>query len=263
MSVCILGGGFISKNLARYFGSKSRVVRQSELDLTNVLSVNDFFMNNEFEYVILCATVGGSRLVPDPPDTVEKNVRMYMNVSSNSRKFKKMIWFSSGAAYYKETSAYGLSKFIQERLCTTANENIYGLRIFGCFGPDENSSRFLSTCVREGHVDIDEDRYFDFFDVHDLGRVIDYIFENEISQKIIDAVYPSLYKLSDLAKMVGATGTFKKNTERKYTGSKCDLNFMKFEPLPLLLQNFREDYIRSQRQSGTCRDGPQEGTPPP
>jgi nucleoside-diphosphate-sugar epimerase len=89
-----------------------------------------------------------------------------------------MVWFSSGAAHHKETSAYGLSKFIQERLCTTSNENIYGLRVFGCFGPDENSSRFLSTCIREGHVDIVEDRYFDFFDVHDLGRIIDYIFEN-------------------------------------------------------------------------------------
>jgi len=263
MSVCILGGGFISKNLARYFGSMSRVVRQSELDLTNSRSVNEFFINNEFEYVILCATVGGSRFVPDPPDTVEKNVRMYMNVSSNCHKFKKMIWFSSGAIYNKSASSYGLSKFIQERLCSISLENIYGLRVFGCFGPDENSSRFLSTCVREGHVDIEEDRYFDFFDVHDLGRVIDYIFKNEISQKIIDTVYPSWYKLSDLARMVGATCTVKYDTESNYTGSKYDLKFMEFEPLPLLLQKFREDYIRSQRPSETSRDGPQEGTPPP
>lgn len=263
MSVCILGGGFISRNLARYFGSKSRVVRQSELDLTNAVSVNDFFINNEFEYVILCATVGGSRLAPDPPDTVEKNVRMYMNVSSNSHKFKKMVWFSSGAVYNKASSSYGLSKFIQERLCTTSYENIYGLRVFGCFGPDEISSRFLSTCVREGHVDIEDDRYFDFFDVRDLGRIIDYIFENEISQKIIDTVYPSWYKLSDLAKMVGATCTVKQDTGGNYTGSKYDLNFMEFEPLPLLLQRFREDYIRSQRPSGPCRDEPLEGTPPP
>ena len=259
MSVCILGGGFISKNLARYFGSRSRVVRQSELDLTNSQSVNDFFMNNEFDYVILCATVGGSRLVPDPPDTVEKNIRMYLNVSSNNHAFKKMVWFSSGAAY-NLASPYGLSKFIQEKLCT---ENIYGLRVFGCFGPGEISSRFLSTCIREGHVDIEEDRYFDFFDVRDLGRVIDYIFENEISQKIIDTVYPSWYKLSDLARMVGATCTVKKIAYSNYTGSKYDLKFMEFEPLPFLLQKFREDYIRSQHPSAPCRDGPQEGTPPP
>ena len=263
MSVCILGGGFISKNLARYFGSRSRVVRQSELDITNSWSVDNFFMNNEFEYVILCATVGGSRLAPDPLDTVERNLRMYINVSSNSHKFKKMIWFSSGAAYNKASSRYGLSKFIQEQLCANSPENIYGLRVFGCFGPDEISSRFLSTCIREGHVDIEEDKYFDFFDVHDLGRIIDYIFENQISQKIIDTVYPSWYKLSDLAKMVGATCTVKKNSDSNYTGSKYDLKFMDFEPLPLLLQNFREDYIRSQRLSGPCRDEPQEGTPPP
>lgn len=259
MSVCILGGGFISKNLAKYFGSRSRVVRQSELDLTNSQSVNEFFGNNKFDYVILCATVGGSRLAPDPPDTVERNLRMYINVSN---RCKKMIWFSSGAAY-NTSSPYGLSKFIQERLCANSPENIYGLRVFGCFGPDENSSRFLSTCIREGHVDIEEDRYFDFFVVHDLGRVIDYIFENEISQKIIDTVYPSWYKLSDLARMVGATCTVKKISDSNYIGSKDDLKFMDFEPLPLLLQNFREDYIRSQRPSEPSRDGPQGGTPPP
>jgi len=261
MSVCILGGGFISKNLARYFGSRSRVVRQSELNLVNTEAVNEFFGCNKFDYVILCATVGGSRLEPDPPDTIERNLLMYINVCTNRHLFKKIVWFSSGAVRNLK-SLYGLSKLVQEHMYTTPG-NIYCLRVFGCFGLDELPSRFISTCIREGHVDIEEDRYFDFFDVRDLGRVIDYIFENEIQPKIMDTVYPTSYKLSEVAEMVGATCTVKGFNGSNYTGNKSDLNFMDFEPLPLLLQKFREDYIRSQRLSETSRDGPQEGTPHP
>jgi nucleoside-diphosphate-sugar epimerase len=166
--ICILGGGFIALSLAEYMGERAFIVRRAQLDLTNYKFVKTFFEKNEqITAVILCATVGGSRLEPDPEDTVERNLRMFTNVQSNLNG-RKMIWFSSGAAFM-ENSRYGYSKRIQERL----SDNATCIRIYNCFGKKELPSRFIATCIREKSVIIPDDRYFDFFYIEHLYKVID------------------------------------------------------------------------------------------
>ena len=47
MSICVLGGGWIAKNIQDYFGrDRVRVVPHSELDLTNFQDLDHFFKNN-------------------------------------------------------------------------------------------------------------------------------------------------------------------------------------------------------------------------
>ena len=227
--ICILGGGFVSSALARHLGPSARVVPRSELDLVNSDAVDSFFEQATWEHVILCATVGGSRLVPDPEDTVERNIRMFLNVEAHCSKFKKMIWFSSGA-YKNPKSRYGLSKRILERI-SAGHSNIFCLRIFGCFGVDELPSRFLSTCVREGKVTISDDRYFDMVSVWDLCRVVDHVLGTPTENGPIDIVYPEKWKLSELAHMVGAVPTITGTSADDYTGT-CGIDFLTFEPMP-------------------------------
>lgn len=250
--ICILGGGFISGALFRYFGDVACVVPHSELDLTDVDAVSRFFSLHNFDYVILCGSVGGSRFVSDPIDTVEKNIRMFMNVEAQSSKFKKLIWFSSGA-YTNTKSRYGFSKRILERIWETSPKNVFCLRIFGCFGVGELPSRFLSTCIRDGEVRIETDRFFDMFAVNDLCRVVEHVLHNEVENKLIDVVYAKKWKLSELATMIGAIPIVNGFSNESYTGE-SSINFLEFEPMFSLLQKFREDYTRNQRPQETFRD---------
>ena len=152
-----------------------------------------------------------------------------------------MIWFSSGAALCKNTP-YGFSKFIQEKLWEMAPKNIYCLRVFGCFGPDELPTRFLMTCIRDGHVHIKQDRYFDFFDIDDLCKTVDYIFKNQIREQIIDAVYPTKYKLSQLAEMIGASYNIEEeDLGNDYTGTSN--NLLEFDDMKTILERFKKKVL--------------------
>ncbi len=254
MRIAILGSdGFIGRNLMKHFGYQAVPVTHKDVDLTSYVATKEYFDKHlEIDHVVLCATVGGSRLKDDPLDTVEQNIRMFMNVMSVAYRFKKVIWFSSGA---DQSTRYGFSKHIMERL-SIFERNTVCLRLFGCFGLGESPSRFLSTCVREGHVDIDQDRFFDFFHVKDVCRVVEQCIIKAKMPHRIDLVYTEKYKLSQLAEMIGATFTVNSESNIEYTGIRGQLN-LEFEPMSSLLQKFQEDYKRSLHPPETSHDEPQ------
>ena len=171
MKVCVLGaGGFIGKNLLRdtdWVG-----VTRQELDLTDLGSVEKYFQEHEYDVVIHCAVIGGSRLKPDNGEVFYKNLLMFESVT---RAFKgRILYFSSGAALRGDppTDPYGLSKrLIEHRIDTIPNAHV--LRIWGCYGPGELPTRFSAICKREGHVVIDQDRYFDFIDIEDVKKMVE------------------------------------------------------------------------------------------
>ena len=74
-----------------------------ELDLTNDDIVNRFFENNKIDYVIHCATFrplhNTTKHFVD--DILESNLRMYFTLARQSKHYKKMIYFGSGAEYAK------------------------------------------------------------------------------------------------------------------------------------------------------------------
>ena len=146
MKVCVLGAnGFVAKNVLRdtdWIG-----VTRQELDLTNQKAVEDYFNTHEYDVVIHCAVIGGSRLKPDDGEVTHKNILMFENVV---RVFKgKVLYFSSGAARRGNppTDPYGLSKWVIDRRIETI-EDAYTLRIWGCYGPGELPTRFsaVSDC---------------------------------------------------------------------------------------------------------------------
>jgi nucleoside-diphosphate-sugar epimerase len=95
MKVCVLGaGGFIGKNLLR--GTDWVGVTRQELDLTDIGAVEKYFEEHEYDVVIHCAVIGGSRLKPDDGEVFYKNLLMFESVT---RAFKgRILYFSSGAA---------------------------------------------------------------------------------------------------------------------------------------------------------------------
>tara|TARA_Y100000389_G_scaffold21698_1_gene18611 strand:+ start:3594 stop:4256 length:663 start_codon:yes stop_codon:yes gene_type:complete len=207
MRVCVLGaGGFMGKNLLRdtdWIG-----VTRTELELTDQSAVQQYFDSHDYEVVIHCAVVGGSRLEKDGGDVLWKNLLMFENVA---RVFKgKLLYFSSGAALAGEppTDPYGLSKWIIDRRIETIPQ-AHSLRIWGCYGPGELPTRFSAVCKREGHVVIDRDRYFDFIDVEDVRKIVGEYVREERVDKEYNLVYPDKLLLSQWAERFGATWEIK------------------------------------------------------
>ena len=218
MRICILGaGGFIGRNLARAF-PESTALTHNDLDLLDVLAVTKYFSKNSFDTVIHCAVIGGSRLHEDDYSVLDKNLRMFFNVMNATRC--KVYYFSSGAALRNfpnpPSDPYGFSKYvIEQHKC----DRLQILRIWGCFGNDEPSTRFLATGKREGHVTIPMDQEFDFFHVHDVARVIEHLNNNPNTGYPLNMVYPGKkHLLSEIAKMAGFSVTVYGKKENGYTG---------------------------------------------
>ena len=209
MKVCVLGAnGFVGKNLVRdtdWVG-----VTRQELDLTYQKAVEDYFNTHEYDVVIHCSVIGGSRLKEDDGDVIHKNILMFENVV---RVFKgKVLYFSSGAARRGNppTDPYGLSKWIIDRRIETI-EDAYSLRIWGCYGPGELPTRFSAVCKEKGHVVIEKDKYFDFIDIEDVIQIVrDYV-QGKRHDKEYNLVYPEKRLLSQWAERFGATWEIKNN----------------------------------------------------
>jgi nucleoside-diphosphate-sugar epimerase len=203
--VCVLGAnGFIGKNLIGCNKTWTGVTR-NDLDLTDQNAVTNYFKCHTYDVVIHCAVIGGSRLKKDEGDVIWKNILMFENVV---RVFKgKLIYFSSGAALRGNppTDPYGLSKWIIDRRIETT-PNTHSLRIWGCYGPGELPTRFSAICKREGHVVIDQDKYFDFIDIEDVMKIVhEYVTSKWVMPKTCNLVYPEKLLLSQWAEKFGAT----------------------------------------------------------
>ena len=202
--VCVLGAaGFIGKNLLR--DTDWTGVTRQELDLTDPEAVKEYFKNHEYDVVIHCAVIGGSRLKPDDGEVFYKNLLMFENVVVAFRG--KIIYFSSGAALRGNppSDPYGMSKWLIDRRIETL-PNAFSLRIWGCYGPGEPSTRFSAVCKKEGHVVINKDRYFDFIDVEDVRKIVnEYVSCKWEMPKDCNLVYPEKLLLSQWAEKFGAT----------------------------------------------------------
>src|SRR6056300_67623 len=207
MKVCVLGSnGFVGSNLLK--DTNWNGVTRRELDLTDQHAVEKYFNEHKYDVVIHCAVVGGSRLKLDVGDVAYKNILMFENVV---RVFKgKLIYFSSGAALRGNppTDPYGLSKWMIDKRIKTIDK-AYSLRIWGCYGPGELSTRFSAVCREKGHIVIDKDRYFDFVDIEYVRKIVfDYV-HGYLDDKEFNLVYPEKLLLSQWAERFGATWEIK------------------------------------------------------
>lgn len=208
MKVAVLGAnGFMGRHILRRHPDWMGVSR-NELNLIDQKQVESFFKENEFDVVVHCAVEGGSMLKKENGDITHNNILMFENVKKSFNG--KILYFSSGAGTQGNppTNPYGLSKWIIDQRIRTL-PNIYILRVFGCYGEGDGSSkyrdRFKSICKSQGHIVIDKDRYFDMVDIEDVMNVVDEYVSGNRCDKEIDLVYPVTKKLSEWAIEFGAT----------------------------------------------------------
>jgi len=211
MKIGVIGcNGFIGRNILEQY--KWIPITREDVNLLDKKSVEKYFDRYFFSVIIHCAVTGGSRLHEDTSDVLRDNILMFENVANVFHG--KLIYFSSGAALRGNppSDPYGLSKWIIDKRILQL-ENVYSLRIWGCYGPGELSTRFSAICKDKGHVVIDKDRYFDFVDVNDVMKVVYEYTIGHRTSKVCNLVYRERLKLSDWAKKFGATYDIVDKTE--------------------------------------------------
>ena len=294
MKILITGGnGFIAKELHFRFQRDRHNVVSCSKQLLNLLDINlveSYLKNNSIDIVIHTAVKGGRKMEEDIPEDFYHNILMLENLLFLSDHYKKMFIFSSGAEYdrrhdIKEMKEgifrsvprdyYGLSKYIGTRLCRD-NHKIINLRIFNCFGFRELEDRFIKTCIEKCLKNepfyIFQNRFFDFFYVEDLYKVIQHFLSNmfildEMFGEYVEynCCYKEKHTLYGVASLIQdclkTTNKIIIENEyylgNSYTGDGTELNSLKINFVGLL-GGIREmcDLIKKEKVECSCDDSP-------
>ncbi len=196
MKILFTGGtGFIGRNIVPILRKKYDIYtpNRTELNLLNTNEVSEYIIKQKIDIVIHAAI---PNLLPgkdDPATVLKSSLIAFMNLYSLRNQYKKMIYFGSGAEYDKsldiscvnETQIginipkndYGLAKYIMNALARSS-DNIYNLRIFGCYGPTDADFKLItgaiSSCIKGEDIKIRQNAWFDFMYVEDIVPILDY-----------------------------------------------------------------------------------------
>jgi UDP-glucose 4-epimerase len=223
------GGGFIGRNLVEQYSARHDVAAptRAELDLLDGESVRAYLERHRFDAVIHAATDRSNRKLGSGPELLNRNCRMFFNLTRNSHAFGRLLFLSSGAVYSRAhwhpkmseedfdahvpTDDYGFSKYICAK-AVAGLERVYELRLFGVFGPHEDwQVRFLSNaCARavwDMPVAMRRNVFFDYLDVDDLGRILERMLAGSLRYRHYNICTGRAVDLQTLAaKVIAASG---------------------------------------------------------
>lgn len=218
--------GVTGKLIKEYFEGRYNLLTpgSADLDLTNDEEVANFFDSHHVDYVIHCATFRTTSVHDGHfvDEELESNLRMYFSLAAQSTKYKKMIYFGSGAEYDKSKpivnatednfgqsipkTKYGLGKYIMN-MNAINSKNIYNLRLFGTINKYERFTKNIvsNLCVKAIMglpLNLRQDCVFSFVDINDVLPVLDYALTNELRYHDYNLTSGKSYLLSDIAKII-------------------------------------------------------------
>lgn len=280
MRVFLTGGrGFIGRNLAEGLGKDIEILAPTskELDLTDQDAVDRYMESHDFDVVLHTATWNATVNTPKDRDLVlQKNLAMFFNLARMNHRFGKMIYYGSGAEYDRDhyvpfmpesyfdkhvpTDQYGFSKYIMAKYLE-GTDNIYDLRVFGCFGPYEDwEIRFISNAMCKAlhglPITMRQNVFFDYLWVGDLVRMTEWVMRNKPKHRHYNACTGQHVDLLTLAHMVnevtGADVPIKvaqEGLKPEYSGD-CsrlleEMGGFTFTPLQQALEILRDHYRSS------------------
>lgn len=196
--------------------------KRNELNLKDENEVKQYLEREQFDVVIHFANPTPGKNQLDSFDTLmEDSMRIFMNFYNNRNLFGKMIYTGSGAEFDKSKDidlvseeecyrsvpydTYGLTKQIMNRLAE-ASENVYNFRIFGCYGPGDHESKFITHCIRSLILDVPitirKDCQFDYMHVFDFAKFINWGIEAELKYHNYNVSTGQPILLSEIARIV-------------------------------------------------------------
>ena len=226
MKILLTGGsGFIGRNIQESaLKDKYEILapRHAELDCADEDSVDRYFRQNSFDYVIHAATKPGHRNAKDPTNLFYTNTRMFFNLARHFKEYERMIVIGSGAIYdmryyhplmkeeewklHVPADEHGFSKYVCESHIESS-QNIIDLRVFGVFGKYEDYAiRFISNMICKALFDLPltmkQDRVFSYLYVDDLMPMLDGFLSSPIKYSAYNVAPDDRVHLIDLAQMV-------------------------------------------------------------
>ena len=250
-----------------------------ELDLTNDEMVNSFFENNKIDYVIHCATFRPLHNTTSHfvDDILESNLRMYFSLARQSNRFKKMIYFGSGAEFDKTSAIidikeeafgrsipkdqYGLGKYIVN-LNTRTSNNIYNLRLFGTINPLERYTKNVisNICVKAilgDKISLRKNCMFSFVDMDDVILLVKRMLREDLCFHDYNITSGKNCSLADIAEIISKMSA-KRNPvifeneglNLEYTGSNeriiSQFTNFQFTDISVSLKKVYDFYIQNQ-----------------
>jgi nucleoside-diphosphate-sugar epimerase len=212
-NILITGGnGYIASALKADLSNHYQIttITRNDFDLTDPIATNKWFANKYFDAVIHTAVSGGSRLLRDKVDVIDKNLQMYYNLLHNSStNFEKLINIGSGAEIHLTDTPYGLSKYII-RKSMLPKDNFYNLRVYAVFDEFEIPTRFIKNNItnymESSPIVITQNKYMDFFYMKDFVNLVRYYLDTTSPPKEIDCAYKTTESLKDIAEKINMLG---------------------------------------------------------
>lgn len=216
--------GTIGRILYMHLGPWHDVYTPSrqELDLTNRLSVVEYYSKHDyFDVVIHCAVRGADDVYSTNHSITTANLQMYFNLVDYDNYYGKFINIGSGAEIgsvpadvshkilVEETITssipelpYGLSKNVIARDIANRGGQVYNLRLWGIIAQTRIFQRLWDVYNNgEKEFIIQLDRYMDYISEDDLVKIIKhYVTSTEQLPKDLNMVYLDKYKVSEVIK---------------------------------------------------------------
>lgn len=216
------GTGFIGQNLTEALSGEYEIYAPShrELELLDETAVCDYIRQNRIDDVIHAAV--HVPMVNGGEHELSNDLRMFLNLTKNSRLVEKILYFGSGAEYDKRfhirmakeeeigkhipVSDYGLAKYTMNEIARNS-DNIYNLRLFGIFGKYELFYiKFLSNLCCKAIYDLTltvrKECYFDFLYIEDLAGIVKWFLKNTPRYHDYNVCSGKEYLLTELAEKV-------------------------------------------------------------
>jgi nucleoside-diphosphate-sugar epimerase len=269
------GTGFIGRNIVEYFRDTVTILAptHAQLDLLSQDAVDTFFKEQEIDYVIHCANIGGNRKCPGPDDSVARNTRIFFNLIGNSRHFERFIHFGSGAEYDKRRSLlripetsfgeripvddYGFSKYLISKYIERS-ENSVCLRLFGVFGKYEDYEyKFISNALVKNllrmPVHIRQNVNFDWLYINDLMKIVEHFIDHDSPYRAYNITPGRPLDLVTITEMINKNSAFPsgivvetRGLNNEYSGNNdlllTQIGNFPFTPMPTAISELREYY---------------------
>jgi len=218
------GSGFIGHNVIPVLRESFDVIApaRKELNILDADAVERFVSSGDFYAIIHAANPNG---VKNPLDKdvnmVEGSLRAFMNIYRVRSRVEKVLYAGSGAELDKSKDMmmireedfdrsvpgdqYGFAKYVMNTLAQQS-ENVINMRIFGCYGPGDHYSKFITHCInclKAGQeITIRQDCYFDYMQVTDLAQIMAFMIDHDMRHHSYNVCSGKPVRLSGIAREV-------------------------------------------------------------
>lgn len=195
------GSGFIGRNIKEYLSGicDLYVPDRRELNLLDEQKVRQYLQEKQIQVVIHAANPNPVKNKLDKAELMfEDSMRAFTNLYQAEDAYEYMYTLGSGAEYDKSRDiamikeeeegrsvpydGYGLAKFIMNELIAKSSKQC-NLKLFGCYGPTDHSSKFIThairCCLQKEDITIRQNCYFDYMHVHDLAKILGHFIYHE------------------------------------------------------------------------------------